>query len=80
MNHQPKKIQIKFDGIEVIRIEDGKKSKEVMVVADKKPELIEMLWDGEVVYAIAPQSDSVLVNRLGVEPDRSIFRNLFPHN
>lgn len=80
MNHQPRIIQIKFDGIEVIRIENGEKSKEVMVRADKKPELIEMLWDGEVVYAIAPQSGSVLINRLGKEPKVPDFRNLFFNN
>lgn len=80
MNHQPKVIQIKFDGIEVIRIEDGRKSKEVMVCADKKPALIEMLWDGEVVYAIAPQSDQILVNHLTKGGDISIFTNLFRDN
>ena len=64
MDHQPRIIQLYFDGVEVLRIEDGKKSYEVLVPSGIEPELIEMRWDGEVVYAISPPSSQVLLNRL----------------
>ncbi len=53
-----------FDGIEVLRIEDGVKCYEVPVSANTEPDLIEMRWDGEVVYAISPASTQVPVNLL----------------
>lgn len=70
---QPRMIQLYFDGVEVLRIEDGHKVYEKLVTADITPELMEMYWDREVVYALktpqpsidnlSPQS-SVLVNRM----------------
>lgn len=53
-----------FDGVEVLRIEDGEKHHEILFPADHQPKLMEMIWDGEVVYAISPASSQVLVNRL----------------
>ena len=53
-----------FDGVEVLRIEDGEKSHEILFPADHKPGLMELHWDGEVVYAINPASEKVLINRL----------------
>jgi len=53
-----------FDGIEVLRIEDGKKRHEILFLADHQPGLMELRWDGELVYAISPASSQVLVNRL----------------
>ncbi len=53
-----------FDGVEVSRIEDGKKCYEILFPADHQPKLMELRWDGEVVYAINPASKKVLINRL----------------
>ena len=71
--YQPRIIQLYFDGVEVLRIESGHKVYEKLVAADIAPELMEMYWDREVVYALktpppsvdnpSPQS-SVLVNRM----------------
>ena len=55
LKHQPRIIQLHFDGIEVMRIEDGKKCQEVLIPIDIEPEVIEMRWDGEVVYAGAAE-------------------------
>ena len=68
MTHQPKVVQLHFDGIEVLRIEDGKECYKQLVAAAVEPDLIEMRWDGEIVYALAPKSSQVLINRLGAEP------------
>lgn len=64
VNNQPRTIQMFFDGIEVLRIEDGEKQHEILFPADHQPDLMEMRWDGEVVYAISLPSDKVLINRL----------------
>lgn len=69
MTHQPKVIQLHFDGIEVLRIEGGNKSYEKLIPVGVEPDLIEMRWDGEIVYALAPKSSQVLLNRLGSEPE-----------
>jgi len=53
-----------FDGVEVLRIENGVKCYEVLVPADTQPNLIEMAWDGEIVYAVSPASSEVPVNLL----------------
>lgn len=53
-----------FDGVEVLRIEDGEKRHEILFPADHQPDLMELVWDGELVYAISPASSQVLVNRL----------------
>ena len=53
-----------FDGVEVLRIEDGKECHKILFPPDHQPNLMEMRWDGEVVYAISPTSDKVLINRL----------------
>lgn len=66
LKHQPKIIQIHFDGIEVMRIEDGKKCQEVLVPTDMEPEVIEMRWDGEVVYAISASYSGGLQLQLNV--------------
>jgi len=63
-SNQPKIVQMYFDKIEILRIENGKKCHQIMVSADNQPSLIEMIWDGEVVYAIAPASAQVLVERI----------------
>ncbi|KJH69510.1 hypothetical protein [Aliterella atlantica] len=56
VNNQPRTIQMFFDGVEVLRIEDGKKRHEILFPADHQPELMELGWDGELVYAISPAS------------------------
>ena len=53
-----------FDGVEVLRIEYGKKCHEMLFPADHQLKLMEMLWDGEEVYAISPTSKQFLINRL----------------
>lgn len=53
-----------FDGVEVLRIEDGKECHKLLVPADQQPDLMELRWDGELVYAISPTSSQVHVNRL----------------
>ncbi len=68
MTHQPKTIQLHFDGIEVLRIEDGKESYKQLVPAGTTPKLVEMRWDGEVVYRLDAASSNddlqVLINKL----------------
>lgn len=64
VNSQPRTVQMFFDGVEVLRIEDGKKCHEILFPPDHQPDLMEMRWDGEVVYAVSPTSDKVLINRL----------------
>lgn len=73
LDYQPQIIQLFFDGVEVLRIESGHKVYEKLVRADMTPELMEMYWDREVVYALktpppsvdnpTPQS-LILVNRM----------------
>jgi hypothetical protein len=53
-----------FDGVEVLRIEDGNKCHEILFPPGHQPNLMEMMWDGELVYAISNASSEVLVNRL----------------
>lgn len=64
MRHHPRTIQLYFDGVEVLRVENGRKCHEVVVPAGTEPKLVEMRWDGEVVFAISPPSTHVLINRL----------------
>ena len=72
MKHQPRIIQLHFDGIEVMRIEDGKKCQEVLLPIDIEPEVIEMRWDGEIVYAIRASYSGDLQLQLNV-----LVNNLF---
>lgn len=51
-NHRPRVIQLFFDQIEVMKIENGQKVYEKLVPDTYKPILVEMLWDGEVVYVL----------------------------
>ena len=53
-----------FDGVEVLRIEDGNKCHEILFPPSHQPDLMEMRWDGELVYAISNATSEVLVNRL----------------
>ncbi len=53
-----------FDGVEVLRIEDGNKCHEILFPPGHQPDLMEMRWDGELVYAISNATSEVLVNRL----------------
>ena len=53
-----------FDGVEVLRIEDGKKRHEILFPPGHQPDLMKMRWDGELVYAISNVSSKVLVNLL----------------
>ena len=69
MTYQPRIVQLHFDGIEVLRIEDGRKSYEKLVSPGVEPDLVEMRWDGEIVYALAPKSSQVILNRLPFEPE-----------
>lgn len=73
LDYQPRIIQLYFDGLEVLRIEDGHQVYEKLVPADIAPELMEMYWDREVVYALKTPPSSVdnptpqsliLVNRM----------------
>jgi hypothetical protein len=57
-------IQLLFDELEVLRIENGKKFYEQLVPANISPRLIHMKWNGEVVYTISPQTGEIQVNRL----------------
>ena len=53
-----------FDGVEVLRIEDGKECHKILFPPGHQPDLMELLWDGEVVYAVSPTFSKVLINRL----------------
>ena len=53
-----------FDGVEVLRIGDGNKCHEILFPPEHQPNLMEMRWDGELVYAMSNASSEVLVNRL----------------
>ena len=55
-------IEIKFNGEKVIEIDGGKEIYKKLVPANLKLHLVEMLWDGEVVYAI--EEEQVIVDRL----------------
>lgn len=52
MLHQPKVVVLRFDGTEVLRLENGTKCFERPVLSSYKPNLIELICDGKVVYAI----------------------------
>lgn len=69
MTYQPRVIQLHFDGIEVLRIEDGRKSYEKLVSGSTSTETIEMRYDGEIVYVLAANSSQVLLNRLLSKPE-----------
>jgi hypothetical protein len=53
-----------FDGVEVLRIEDGSKCHEILFAPGHQPNLMEIRWDEELVYAISNASSEILVNRL----------------
>ena len=53
-----------FDGVEVLRIEDGNKCHEILFPPGHQLDLMEMKWDGKIVYAISNASSKVLVNLL----------------
>ena len=53
-----------FDGVEVLRIEDGKECHKTLFPPDHQPDLMELRRDGELVYAISNATSEVLVNRL----------------
>ena len=55
-------IEIRFNGEKVIEIDGGKEIYKKLVPAKLKLDLVEMLWDGEVVYAI--EEEQVVVDRL----------------
>jgi hypothetical protein len=61
-NYDVRNIEIKFNGMKVIEIDGGKEIYKKLVPASLKLDLVEMLWDGEVVYAI--QDEQVIVDRL----------------
>lgn len=72
-NYKPQIIQLYFNGIEVMRIENGEKIYEMLVPDNFEPELIEMSWDKEIVYALkipkqsindSLQQPDVFINRL----------------
>lgn len=56
-SHQPQTIQLLFDGIEVLRIEDGVKVLERLVPKRRQPKLMQLFWDGQEVYALKLQSN-----------------------
>jgi hypothetical protein len=64
VSNQPRTIQLYFDGVEVLRIEDGVKCYEVLAPANTEPNKIEMAWDGTIVYSVSPASNQVPVNLL----------------
>lgn len=77
-NYQPQTIQLYFDGLEVLQVKNGQKVFEKLVPADFKPFLIEMRWDGQVVYALKPRyrdnlelKATILINRLLLVRDNS---------
>ncbi len=61
-NYNVRNIEIKFNGEKVIEIHEGKEIYKKLVPAKLKLHLVEMLWDGEVVYAI--QEEQVIIDRL----------------
>ena len=61
-NYDVRNIKIKFNGEKVVEINEGKEVYKKLVPANMKLRLVEMLWDGEVVYAI--QEEQVIVDRL----------------
>ncbi len=61
-NYNVQNIEIKFNGEKVIEIDGGKEIYKKLVPANWTLHLVEMLWDGEVVYAI--QEEQVIVDRL----------------
>ena len=52
LNYKPQKIQLFFNGIEVLRIEDGLKVYEQLVPDDWQPDLMQLFWDSKEVYAL----------------------------
>lgn len=61
-NYQPQVVQLFFDGVRVLHVEDGVETYHQLNCPDIEPELIEMLWDGQVVLEL--QRQQVTVNRL----------------
>ena len=52
LNYKPQTIQLVFNGVEVLRIEDGVKVYEQLVPEDWRPDLMQLFWDSKEVYAL----------------------------
>lgn len=52
IQQEPRVIQIFFDSVEVFRTEDSNECYEKFADTNKEPEVIEMRWNGVVVYSI----------------------------
>lgn len=61
-NCHPQVVQIFFDGVRVLHVEDGVETYHQLNCPDIEPKLIEMFWDGQVVLELRRQQ--VTVNRL----------------
>lgn len=61
-NYDVQNIEIRFNGEKVIEIDRGKEIYKKLVPVNLNLHLVEMLWDGEVVYAI--QEEQIIVDRL----------------
>lgn len=62
---QPRTIAIYFDDQEVQRIEDGQLIHLLPVPQHRLPSLLQMFWDGELVYELC--FDTVTINRLPLQ-------------
>lgn len=51
-SYQPHRIQLFFNGVEVVRIENGQKVYEQLVPDGWRPELMQLFWDDKEVYAL----------------------------
>lgn len=56
---QPQTVQLLFDGIEVLRVEDGLKVFERFIPKKWQPKLMQLFWDGKEVYALKLQSNKL---------------------
>ncbi len=54
-------VVLRFDGYPVLIIERGVKTLERMVTSEDEPHLVEMLWDGQVMFSM--NREEVLENK-----------------
>ena len=57
LNYKPQKIQLFFNGVEVLRIEDGVVVYEQLVPEEWRPDLMQLFWDSKEVYTLRLRPD-----------------------
>ena len=57
LNYKPQKIQLLFNGVEVVRIEDGVVVYEQLVPEDWRPDSMQLFWDSKEVYTLRLRPD-----------------------